>query len=411
MGEIAAGIASVATSLGASAGTAATIGTVATTGLMGAGLGAATSAISGGNPLTGALMGGAGGALMGGMGAFNLTPASAAGAATSGLSSEGSALVSQMQAQGMSLADATSAVSNMSPEGIAANLSDQTAATASGAGYGNVATDAANNVSSLAPSTPTSQSQSKTQNPTGGGNKGISTSAIMGLLSGAGSLMSQKPTPTSSGVQSQLQSAIPNSALMNQSLNPGSTANRTFSPANTGALNMNGPYQTPTMSTGSGVVQNPPIPGAVQNASSPYSNINPYILNPASSTAINYYPGGNYALPSGYAEGGDVHQPITHGGALSRFGSHQPVFSTGRGVSAVRGHGDGQSDDVDAKLSDGEYVLRADEVAAIGRGSNDAGAKKLDHFRDWLAHETGGKNRNTPARGGDGALKRLVKAV
>lgn len=54
------------------------------------------------------------------------------------------------------------------------------------------------------------------------------------------------------------------------------------------------------------------------------------------------------------------------GGALSRY---------------VKGEGDGQADKIPAMLSDGEYVMDAETVSAIGNGSSEAGAKKLDEFR------------------------------
>ena len=44
---------------------------------------------------------------------------------------------------------------------------------------------------------------------------------------------------------------------------------------------------------------------------------------------------------------------------------------------AVEGPGDGQSDDIPAMLADGEFVIPADVVAALGNGSNKAGADKL----------------------------------
>ena len=50
--------------------------------------------------------------------------------------------------------------------------------------------------------------------------------------------------------------------------------------------------------------------------------------------------------------------------------------------SYVEGAGDGQSDDIPAMLADGEYVIDADVVAALGNGSNKAGAKVLDGFRE-----------------------------
>lgn len=50
----------------------------------------------------------------------------------------------------------------------------------------------------------------------------------------------------------------------------------------------------------------------------------------------------------------------------------------------VVGKGTGQSDDIPALLSDGEYVIDADTVAALGDGSNKAGAKVLDEFRELI---------------------------
>ncbi len=47
----------------------------------------------------------------------------------------------------------------------------------------------------------------------------------------------------------------------------------------------------------------------------------------------------------------------------------------------VRGEGTGRSDDIPARLSDGEYVMDAESVALLGDGSGDAGAKRLDEMR------------------------------
>jgi hypothetical protein len=48
---------------------------------------------------------------------------------------------------------------------------------------------------------------------------------------------------------------------------------------------------------------------------------------------------------------------------------------------AVRGKGDGRSDEIPALLSDGEYVIDAETVALLGNGSGKAGAEALDRFR------------------------------
>lgn len=52
-----------------------------------------------------------------------------------------------------------------------------------------------------------------------------------------------------------------------------------------------------------------------------------------------------------------------------------------KGGFAVRGKGSGRSDEIDAKLSDGEYVVDAETVALLGDGSSNAGAKALDNLR------------------------------
>jgi len=53
-----------------------------------------------------------------------------------------------------------------------------------------------------------------------------------------------------------------------------------------------------------------------------------------------------------------------------------------RNGAAVNGPGDGQSDDIPAMLADGEYVIDAELVSMLGNGSNKAGAKVLDKFRE-----------------------------
>lgn len=74
---------------------------------------------------------------------------------------------------------------------------------------------------------------------------------------------------------------------------------------------------------------------------------------------------------AGYAKGGDVE-------------GHNPQFITGKTGYYVRGEGDGQSDSIPAMLADGEYVFDADAVAALGNGSNEAGARILDKMRENL---------------------------
>jgi hypothetical protein len=79
---------------------------------------------------------------------------------------------------------------------------------------------------------------------------------------------------------------------------------------------------------------------------------------------------GNRTAPQGYKRGG--------------LAGHKPEFITGATGHYVKGKGDGQSDDIPAMLADGEYVFDADTVAALGNGSSDAGAKRLDEMRQAI---------------------------
>lgn len=81
-----------------------------------------------------------------------------------------------------------------------------------------------------------------------------------------------------------------------------------------------------------------------------------------------------------YADGGEVEGP------LSQMAMHEgPGF-------VASGEGGGQDDMVQAALSPGEYVFDADVVSALGDGSNEEGARRLDEMRERIrAH-----NRSAP---------------
>ncbi len=55
----------------------------------------------------------------------------------------------------------------------------------------------------------------------------------------------------------------------------------------------------------------------------------------------------------------------------------------------ARGAGSGRDDTIDAKLSDGEYVMDAETVALLGDGSTDEGARRLDAMREQLRRQKG----------------------
>lgn len=76
----------------------------------------------------------------------------------------------------------------------------------------------------------------------------------------------------------------------------------------------------------------------------------------------------------GYAMGGDAMGGYAMGGYA--MGGDPMVASSARSL-AVGGPGDGQDDQIPALLSDGEFIIPADVVSALGSGSTDAGSKAL----------------------------------
>lgn len=59
------------------------------------------------------------------------------------------------------------------------------------------------------------------------------------------------------------------------------------------------------------------------------------------------------------------------------------------GGGEVSGPGTGRSDDIEAYLSNGEYVMDAETVALLGDGSTEAGAKRLDELRQRVRQHKG----------------------
>lgn len=78
-----------------------------------------------------------------------------------------------------------------------------------------------------------------------------------------------------------------------------------------------------------------------------------------------------------YAHGGMAHAPMLGGLSALALRVHS-------GPGGVHGPGGGQDDLVDARLSPGEYVFDADTVAALGDGSSEEGARRLDAWREHL---------------------------
>lgn len=89
----------------------------------------------------------------------------------------------------------------------------------------------------------------------------------------------------------------------------------------------------------------------------------------------------------GIAEGGPLSVLYAEGGAPDVEGP-------------VAGPGTGRSDEIDARLSDGEYVIDAETVALLGDGSTAAGAEALDRMREAIRMHKGAalsKGKFSPA--------------
>lgn len=84
---------------------------------------------------------------------------------------------------------------------------------------------------------------------------------------------------------------------------------------------------------------------------------------------------------------GTYNQPVQRP-AYARGGQAQggPLSQVAR---MARGAGSGRDDTIDAKLSDGEYVMDAETVAMVGDGSTDEGARRLDKMRVELRRHKG----------------------
>lgn len=122
---------------------------------------------------------------------------------------------------------------------------------------------------------------------------------------------------------------------------------------------------------GMGQGQMPNIPqGMSQNPGQGMQRPQRMNRNPRTS----YY---QYGTPP--TEGGQAQPPMMNrGGALNMVRSYN-----------MGGGADGRSDDVDALLSDGEYVFDAETVAMLGNGSSEAGARRLEEMRKQVRMHKG----------------------
>jgi hypothetical protein len=97
--------------------------------------------------------------------------------------------------------------------------------------------------------------------------------------------------------------------------------------------------------------------------------------------------GGQYnAAPAAPAQNPAAMPAMAHGGRHMMANGGSPLSAVAR---FARGAGTGRSDEIDAKLSDGEYVIDAETVAMLGDGSSKAGAQRLDQMREKIRSHKG----------------------
>ena len=90
---------------------------------------------------------------------------------------------------------------------------------------------------------------------------------------------------------------------------------------------------------------------------------------------------------------------MKEGGAYHpRFGYEIEEMQYPMGIIGyLNGYSGGQDDDINAKLSDGEYVIDASTVSDLGDGNNANGTKKLDQMRRNIReHKRGGSIKMPP---------------
>jgi hypothetical protein len=100
---------------------------------------------------------------------------------------------------------------------------------------------------------------------------------------------------------------------------------------------------------------------------------------------------------AGHAKGGLPHKYNEAAPA-----GHNPEFITGLTGYYACGGGTGQSDDIPAMLHDGDYVMDAETVSALGDGSSKAGMHVLEGFRSQIPHKDGASGNPVPAKIADG---------
>lgn len=415
----------IAPGLGSAIGTAMGATGVAATALGGAVIGGLSSAVTGGNPLQGALLGGIGGGL-GGMAGSAANNALGLGLGSTGQSVLGGALVGgvagaatgQGFGQGMAMGALGSGL-GQAAQGVGSG--------AVGAGIGAAGQSMGNMMmAGYDPKTALA----------GGALSGLAT-GIMGNWKGD----QPQIKPSQAAVRDMTNGLTPSGTEMFSQAS-GGTGDPSYGyrapvpstsmgdPSFTGAQPTYG-YSSPrpTTSMGSADLSASSPTGAVAAPTDPFSLKNMGMLAVASSlmskppdvaNAINsmspaqqeYFnrPGVTWDWNKLQADAGAQNMSLSQFMVLNwpaltsgAYNTAQPEVQKARGgfyaggggaLSSVsrmmKGGGSGRADTIDAKLSDGEYVMDAETVAMLGDGSTGEGAKRLDAMREQLRRHKGG---------------------
>lgn len=166
-------------------------------------------------------------------------------------------------------------------------------------------------------------------------------------------------------------------------------------------LGSNKPASAPSTPAGYGAIPAIPTPNATRSYSQPnIQNWYTYGQGPEanffSNNQLPYVPGVSpqSAAPSTSNAPMMTTQPLSNSGMqpmpiLRKQGGS--MFNSQQGDSYVpdTGQGDGTADNIDAKLSPGEYVMDAGTVSMLGNGSNEAGARALEGLRQRIRKHAG----------------------
>ena len=182
----------------------------------------------------------------------------------------------------------------------------------------------------------------------------------------------QMLAPTSTPLNSKSYSANPTTPTQSVNNNYSSAPSSPLTPTGlfTGTSSGSGTFLSPLATTGL-------TPAQQNQLYNPSSEILGATTTPNLITGSAMPSGGVFPYmqrTTGFKEGGLAH-------------THKPEFVTGITGHYAQGRGTGQSDDIPAVLKDGDYVMDADIVAALGDGSNKAGAESLHHFMNQFPHK------------------------